>query len=179
MDNIIDLRNSDEGEIVIATTAGSSLSVTIQHDIFFQCSMVRSTNSQNCKTGSRKSVKEMSKRKKNKNYGWSQRGSKKQQGFRDANEIRMRMQKDRCQQRMYANAFILPTTTVVNPNPRPILQTLKELTKRIAQNPDNDDLDVSDCNCPYSTGCLGLQRYLLLQQCYQINKVLIENPHRR
>ena len=58
-------------------------------------------------------------------------------------------------------------------------QTITELTRLIRDNPDNNILDPSDCDCPtcpYSTGCLATQRFVLLQRCYQIDNVFKDRP---
>ena len=58
-------------------------------------------------------------------------------------------------------------------------QTVQELTRLIRENPDNQCLDPSDCecpNCPYSTGCLATQRFVLLQRFYQIDNVFKDRP---
>ena len=58
-------------------------------------------------------------------------------------------------------------------------QTIQELTRLIRENPDNLVLDSSECECPtcpYSTGCLATQRYVLLERCYQIENVFQDRP---
>ena len=60
-----------------------------------------------------------------------------------------------------------------------VLSTLRE---RIALNPDNNSLDVSAClckHCPYSTGLLSAQRFILMTRAFQVNQVLLHNPHLR
>ena len=60
-----------------------------------------------------------------------------------------------------------------------VLSTLRE---RIALNPDNNSLDVSAClckHCPYSTGLLSSQRFILMTRTFQVNQVLLHNPHLR
>ena len=174
MDNdIIDLCSSEE-DVPVATAAPADLAAAaeiIQHGIFQrQHAQIRTIVTQQVAQNSHRK-----KKKKAKNYGWSKKGSKKQR--RDA---RMHANRRKHADDVYARAYLLPTATSVNPHPRPILQTLEDLAMRIVQNSDNDILDPSECkcaSCPYSTGCLGLQRYLLLQRCHQINKVLVENPH--
>ena len=183
MDNIIDLCSSDE-DVTTTTVASASLEAaadTIQRGIFQrQDAQIRSIIKQEVSQRKRNV-----KKKKTKNYGWSKKGSKTQR--RNA-RMQRRRRKDSDAERplehaeddVYAHAYLLPTATLANPNPRPILETLNQLAKRIVQNPDGDILGPSECKCPccpYSTGCLGIQRYLLLQRCHQINKVLLDNPH--
>lgn len=58
-------------------------------------------------------------------------------------------------------------------------QTIEELTRLVRDNPDNLVLDPSECkcpNCPYSTGCLATQRFVLLERCYQIDNVFKDRP---
>ena len=58
-------------------------------------------------------------------------------------------------------------------------QTIEELTRLVRDNPDNCVLDPSGCECPtcpYSTGCLATQRFVLLERCYQIENVFKDRP---
>ena len=57
-----------------------------------------------------------------------------------------------------------------------VLSTLRE---RIALDPENNSLDLSACicpHCPYSTGLLSSQRFILMKRAFQINQVLLNNP---
>ena len=58
---------------------------------------------------------------------------------------------------------------------------LTSLRERIALNPENHSLDVSQCvcQCPYSTGLLSEQRFMLMRRAFQINYLLLSNPHLR
>ena len=61
-------------------------------------------------------------------------------------------------------------------------ENLRSLQEVIALNPENQSLDVSACTCrmcPYSTGLLSSQRFMLLRRAYQINYILLENPNLR
>lgn len=56
------------------------------------------------------------------------------------------------------------------------------MMERIMLNPCNSILDPSECsckNCPYSTGLLSSQRFLLMRRAWQIKCTLINNPHLR
>lgn len=58
-------------------------------------------------------------------------------------------------------------------------QSIEELSQVIRENPDNQVLDPSECSCPYcpySTGPLTTQRYILLERCHQIDNVFKKRP---
>ena len=61
-----------------------------------------------------------------------------------------------------------------------LLNVFEELlTRLVRDNPDNCVLDPSGCECPtcpYSTGCLATQRFVLLERCYQIENVFKDRP---
>ena len=79
-----------------------------------------------------------------------------------------------------ANAYYVPAAQTHDPesDAKFHAETL-QLAYRIAGNPCNDILDPSECDsgtCPYSTGCISLQRFVLMRRVHQLNCVLLRNP---
>ena len=68
---------------------------------------------------------------------------------------------------------------VAPPMPRDRFLPVAQMAMRIAENPENNILDPPECyctTCPYSTGSLMLQRFVLLRRLYQLN-VSLQQQH--
>ena len=82
-----------------------------------------------------------------------------------------------------ANAYYAKSANVSNDTDfARFHRVLSKLCERISLNPDNNSLDVSACvcrNCPYSSGPLSTQRFMLMTRVHQVNQVLLHNPHLR
>ena len=73
------------------------------------------------------------------------------------------------------NDLIVPMIQVGPPMPRAKFAPVAEIAKRIVQNSENLQLDVSECphkTCPYSRVCLMEQRFVLMRRLFQLNSIL-------